>query len=118
MILTERIAQFDRAFFRARFFRNQFRSARFVEASAHETRPHACFKIVIPIGFGFRRELAPIPHRHIRDPESAHDFFDQIDVALEIEPMAWNAPRTLVFTRTGSLQSEALQDFVDAGRQD
>src|ERR1043165_4730957 len=29
-----------------------------------------------------------------------------------------DAPRTFLFTRTGWLQSEALQDFVDAGRQD
>ena len=96
MIFVERIAQFDRA----SRMRSAVREINFEVRTSVRPRParrvrRPRFEIVIAIRLGFGREAAAIAPGTFCDSKDAHDFLDQIDVALQIEAVTRNAPRTL-----------------------
>ena len=66
---------------------------------------------------GRRREPAAIRSRNFLGTVSSHDFFDKIDVTLQIGAKARNLPFRY-FGRADFLQTESGQNFVDRFRFD
>src|SRR5437773_11800756 len=123
MIFAEWVPQFDCAFAECESFAwKQFGSSNFIKADCCQALPPRRFQIVRMVGDARRRKTASIRSRNFVGAVSANDFFDQIDIALQIAAITRNLPfgrSVLPYPLTLCLfQPEPFQNFIDSSSLD
>src|SRR5207248_9753825 len=78
-----------------------------------QSLPQRRLKIMRMVGRDRRRRTASISPRDFVYPISSSDFFDKIDIALQIASIARDFPLRRRFGTRALLQSKPLQNFVD-----
>src|SRR4029077_5894677 len=93
MIFAQWISEHDGAFAKCGCTsRNQLGRARFEKSAGDEALAHLRFQIVRAIGLARRRESTAVCAGDVFRTIGAHDFFDEVDVALQVRAIARNLP--------------------------